>query len=86
MAKITGMRKGRLCGEDAFRRLYAPLDASQVEAWFAPAEQMIHHVLPHNAVADWDSTVVVRYPDGQFAINLSAFSNDALSDKPIYFR
>ena len=61
VAKITGMRKGRLCGEDAFRRLCAPLDASQVEAWFAPAEQMIHHALPHNAVADWDSTVVVRY-------------------------
>ena len=61
VAKITGMRKGRLCGEDAFRRLCAPLDASQVEAWFAPAGQMIHHAMPSNAVADWDSTVVVRH-------------------------
>lgn len=61
VAKITGMHKGRLCGEDAFRRLCAGLDASQVEAWFAPAEQMIHHAIPPNAVADWDSTVIPRY-------------------------
>jgi hypothetical protein len=61
VATITGMRKGRLCGEDAFRRLCEPLDASQVQAWFTPAEQMIHHAMPPNAVADWDSTVVVRY-------------------------
>jgi hypothetical protein len=32
-----------------------------VEAWFAPAEQIIHHAIPPNAVADWDSTVIVRY-------------------------
>lgn len=56
-----GMRKGRLCGEDAFRRLCADLDASQVEAWFASAEQMIHHAIPPDAIADWDSTVVPRY-------------------------
>lgn len=61
VARITGMRKGRLCGEDAFRRLCEKLDASQVETWFGSAEQMIHHALPPNAVADWDSTVVVRY-------------------------
>ena len=61
VAKITGLHKGRLCGEDAFRRLCGSLDAAQVEAWFAPAEQMIHHAMPPNAVADWDSTVVVRY-------------------------
>jgi hypothetical protein len=61
VAEITGMRKGRLCGEDAFRRLCAGLDDKQVEAWFAPAEQIIYHALPPNAVADWDSTVVVRY-------------------------
>lgn len=61
VAKITGMHKGRLCGEDAFRRLCKDLDSSQVEAWFAPAEQMIHHAMPLNCVADWDSTVVPRY-------------------------
>ena len=61
VAKITGMLKGRLCGEDAFRRLCCDLQASQVEAWFAPAEQIIHHAIPTNAVADWDSTVIVRY-------------------------
>lgn len=61
VARITGMQKGRLCGEDAFRRLCIGLDAAQVETWFAPAEQMIYQALPPNAVADWDSTVVVRY-------------------------
>lgn len=61
VAKITGMRKGRLCGEDAFRRLSVPLDAAQVETWFAPAEQMIHHAIPEGSVADWDSTIIVRY-------------------------
>jgi hypothetical protein len=61
IAKITGMHKGRLCGEDAFRRLCWDLQAAQVEAWFAPTEQMIHHAIPPNAVADWDSTVIPRY-------------------------
>lgn len=61
VAKITGMKRGRLCGEDAFRRLCWDLEASQVEAWFAPAEQIIHHAIPPNAVADWDSTVIPRY-------------------------
>jgi Transposase DDE domain group 1 len=61
VAKITGMHKGRLCGEDAFRRLCEPLEAAQVEAWFASAEQMIHHAMPPGCVADWDSTVVPRY-------------------------
>jgi hypothetical protein len=42
------MKKERLCGEDAFRRLCAGLEASQVEAWFAPAEQIIHHAMPPN--------------------------------------
>lgn len=61
VAKITGMHKGRLCGEDAFRRLCWDLEASQVETWFAPAEQTIHQTMPPNAVADWDSTVIPRY-------------------------
>jgi hypothetical protein len=61
VATITGMHKGRVCGEDAFRRLCGKLDARQVEEWFAPAEQMIHQAIPPNAVADWDSTVIVRY-------------------------
>jgi hypothetical protein len=61
VARITGMSKGRLCGEDAFRRLCAGLAASEVEAWFAGAEGMLHHALPARAVADWDSTVVPRY-------------------------
>jgi len=61
VARITGMSKGRLCGEDAFRRLSEKLDAAGVETWFAPAEQMIHQAIPQNAVADWDSTINVRY-------------------------
>ena len=35
VATIIGMHKGRLCGEDAFRRLCSELDAAQVETWFA---------------------------------------------------
>ena len=31
VAKITGMLKGRLCGEDAFRRLCCDLQATQAE-------------------------------------------------------
>jgi hypothetical protein len=46
---------------DAFRRLSEKLDASGVETWFAPAEQMIHQAIPQNAVADWDSSINVRY-------------------------
>lgn len=61
VAKITGMHKGRLCGEDAFRRLCAKLKSFQVDSWFTPAEQMIHHAIPDKAIADWDSTVIVRY-------------------------
>ncbi len=61
VARITGMHKGRPCGEDAFRRPGEPPEAAQVETWFAPAGQMIHHAMPPNAVADRDSTVVVRH-------------------------
>jgi len=64
----VGMHKGRLCGEDAFRRLCAGLDTTQVETWFAPTEQMIHHAIPPNAVADWDSTVIQRYGKQEDAV------------------
>ncbi len=36
---ITGMSKGRLCGEDAFCWLCEKLDPAQVEGLFAPAER-----------------------------------------------
>ena len=61
VAKIIGTRNGRLCGKDAFPRLCTGLDTTQVETWFAPAEQMIHQSIPPNAVAGWNSTVIVRY-------------------------
>jgi len=61
VAKVIGMKKERLCGEDAFRRLCEKLEPAQVEKWFAPSEQMIHNAIPPHAVADWGSTVVVRY-------------------------
>lgn len=41
------------CGEDAFHRLCADLDATQVDVWFAPAEQIRHHSIPPNAAVPW---------------------------------
>lgn len=61
LANITGMHTGRLCGEDAFRRLCENLDPTEVERWFAPSEQIIHPAIQPNAVADWDSTGFPRY-------------------------
>jgi hypothetical protein len=45
VAKITGMHKGRLCGEDAFRRFCENLDPTEVERWFAPSEHLFLLIL-----------------------------------------
>lgn len=60
-AKIIGAKNGRLCGEDAFRRLSAGLSSEQVETWFMQSEHMMHNLIPPDSIADWDSTVIVRY-------------------------
>ena len=61
VARILGLLRGRLCGEDAFRRLCAALSVEQARGWLAAGEQAICRALPENAVADWDSTVNSRY-------------------------
>lgn len=61
IAKILGLLKGRLCGEDAFRRLCAPLGVAQAREWMEEAERDIYLAMPNNSIADWDSTVTTRY-------------------------
>jgi len=61
IAQLTGVKKGHLCGEDAFRRLCQALDPAQGRRWMAHGEEMLYHALPANAIADWDSTVTTRY-------------------------
>lgn len=61
IARIMGCGKGRLCGEDAFRRLCAALTSAQARQWMAHGEEMIYHAIPDNCIADWDSTVNTRY-------------------------
>lgn len=61
IAKILGLLKGRLCGEDAFRRLCAPLEVNQARQWMEGAERAIYQALPNHCISDWDSTVCTRY-------------------------
>ena len=61
VATLLGLRRGKLCGEDTFRRLCAALSKDQARAWLAKAESQIYGALPQNAIADWDSTVTTRY-------------------------
>ena len=61
IAQILGLLRGRLCGEDAFRRLCSKLDVQQAREWMSRAEQVIYQALPENCIADWDSTVTTRF-------------------------
>ena len=61
VAEILGFLKGRLCGEDAFRRLCANLTLEQARQWMGVGENVIYQAIPQNAIADWDSTVNTRY-------------------------
>lgn len=61
VAQILGISRGRLCGEDTFRRLCAPLDQQQARDWMARGEQLIYQALPQHSIADWDSTVNTKY-------------------------
>ena len=61
IAQIIGVQKGKLCGEDAFRRLCAALTQPQARQWMAHGEEMIYHAMPNDCIADWDSTVTTRY-------------------------
>lgn len=61
IARIFGLRRGHLCGEDAFRRLCAKLTTGQVRHWMRGGEDLLYHALPQDCIADWDSTVNTRY-------------------------
>ncbi len=61
IARIIGFKKGRICGEDAFRRLCKNLTVPQAREWMGHGEAMIYHAIPAHCIADWDSTVNTRY-------------------------
>ncbi|HKK29622.1 MAG TPA: hypothetical protein VKA18_04420, partial [Alphaproteobacteria bacterium] len=56
IARILGLRRERLCGEDAFRRLCAELTPEQTRTWMRCGEDLLYNALPQNCIADWDST------------------------------
>lgn len=61
VAAILGMKKGRLCGEDAFTRMMAEMSPSVARSWLAWSERDLYAALPSAFIADWDSTVNTRY-------------------------
>ena len=63
MAQIMGLSRGKLNGEDAFRRLCEKLGKKQLRQWMRVAEERIHRSTPQGWIADWDSTVISKYGD-----------------------
>lgn len=61
LAVILGMKKARLCGEDAFYRMMTKVPRDQARTWLAWSERDLYAALPSAFVADWDSTVNTRY-------------------------
>ncbi len=61
VAVILGMKKGRLCGEDAFGRMLAQVPRSDARTWLRWSERDLYAALPSAFIADWDSTVNTRY-------------------------
>lgn len=61
VAVILGMKKGRLCGEDAFVRMLAKVPRAEARTWLRWSERDLYAALPSGFVADWDSTVNTRY-------------------------
>lgn len=61
VAVVLGMKKARLCGEDAFTRLCAKVPKPQARSWLAFSERDLYAALPSAFIADWDSTVNTRY-------------------------
>ena len=61
VAKITGLHKGRLCGEAAFRRLCSRLDTAQVETWFCASIMVARSRLPAMATTG-GTPVLLRVP------------------------
>lgn len=61
LANILGCKRGKLNGEDAFRRLCEGLKKEQGRAWMEVGERLIYQATPSQWIADWDSTVVTKY-------------------------
>lgn len=61
LAVILGMKKGRLCGEDALYRMMKNMSREQARTWLAWSERDLYAALPTAFIADWDSTVNTRY-------------------------
>jgi hypothetical protein len=61
LAVILGMKKGRLCGEDALYRMMEKVPREQARTWLAWSERDLYAALPAAFVGDWDSTVNTRY-------------------------
>jgi len=63
VANILGLTRGKINGEDAFRRLCQGLDKEQMRQWMRTAEQTLYHATPSQWIADWDSTVITKYAE-----------------------
>ncbi len=61
VAAILGLKKERLCGEDAFVRMMSKADRGRAREWMAWSERDLYAALPAAFIADWDSTVNTRY-------------------------
>ena len=60
-AAILGLKRGRMCGEDAFVRMVSGANRQQARAWMAASERDLYAALPREFIADWDSTINTRY-------------------------
>jgi hypothetical protein len=61
VAAILGLKKGRICGEDAFVRMMSRANRQKARTWMAASERDLYAALPKQFIADWDSTVNTRY-------------------------
>jgi hypothetical protein len=61
VAAILGLKRGRVCGEDAFVRMMSRADRERARSWMAASERDLYAALPVAFIADWDSTVNTRY-------------------------
>ena len=61
VAQIFGLERGRINGEDAFRRLAEKLEKEEMRHWMSKGEEFIYYATPSSYIADWDSTVITKY-------------------------
>lgn len=61
VAAILGLKRQRVCGEDAFVRMMGRADRQRARSWIGAGERDLYGALPREFIADWDSTVNTRY-------------------------